>query len=161
MNIEIGINGWLFGAMVLNFVILYWILNKYATKPLTEALDARKSLINKLENADVQYEAMITKAKKESDDIIAKGVKHKDQLLLEAKALADQTKESIIESGRKEAEKITKNAEHKAKLLEEELAQNYAESVKSTTEIVVRKLVNSDVDIKAAYLDTLVSEATQ
>lgn len=148
-------------AQVINFGILYRVFKKYGAKPIISIIEQRRSLIKKLENADVQYEEMIIKAQKESDNIIAKGMKHKDQLLLEAKALADQTKEDIIANWRKEAEKITKNAEHKAKLLEEELANNFADSVKNTTEIVVKKLINQDVDLKAAYLDTLVTEATK
>lgn len=148
-------------GMLINIIIMFFLVKKFLIKGVVKTLQTRKALIEKLESADEQYESMITKAKEEADDIIAKGVQHKDKILTDAKVLADKTKDEIIENGRKEADKIAKNAEHKAKLLEEELANNFADSVKSTTEVVVKKLVNKDVDIKAAYLDTLVEEATK
>lgn len=146
--------------MLINFAILYRVLNKYASKPILNALEKRKTLMDKLENADQEYADMIAKAKEESQNIIADGMKHKNDIINEAKTLAEKTRDGIIENGHKEADKITKNAEHKAKLLEEDLTNKFADGVKSTTEVVVKKLIQKDTAIQSDYLDTLIKEVT-
>ncbi|USN56896.1 MAG: hypothetical protein H6766_08060 [Candidatus Peribacteria bacterium] len=147
-------------GMLINIIIMFILIKVFLTKPVVSALHERKKLIEKLENADEEYDAMINEANEKAKNIIGESLQHKKNILQETQTLADKTKNDIIESGRREAEQITKNAEHKAKLLQEEVEQEFATSVKSISEIVVKKLINEDVDIKKSYIETLIHEAT-
>jgi len=106
-------------AQLFNFGVVFAVLYIYALKPLSKLMKERTEKIEKgisdaksnaqmLDNTKVEYEAALTKARKEADKIFQEGKKEaeaKKALMLE------KTKEEValmIENGKKnlESEKI-------------------------------------------------------
>lgn len=57
-------------AQIINFAIIFWLYKKYLAKHIIAAIEERRTLIKKLENADTEYEQMINGAKQEAADIV-------------------------------------------------------------------------------------------
>lgn len=96
---------------VVNFLILLWILKKFAYKPILSMLDERKKsiedAINNAESAKTEaanlrkeYETRLAEAKQEAQDIIAKATK-----------LGEEMKNDIVANAQAEATKAIKRAQ--------------------------------------------------
>jgi F0F1-type ATP synthase membrane subunit b/b' len=57
-------------AQIINFGIMFWIFNKFASKPLSKSIEDRKILLKKLKTADKAYDEKLEIAKLEARDIV-------------------------------------------------------------------------------------------
>lgn len=86
-----GINPYLLGAQVINFLILFFLLKKFAYKPILSMLDKRKSIIEKgLKDA------------KESQIAFEKAIEEEKKILKKAQSVS----EKILSDSRDQAEVI-------------------------------------------------------
>ena len=101
-------------AQIVNFIILLWILAKFAYKPLLKAMDDRRNRIVKdLDSAEharkeaetlkLEYANQLKTARKEASDIIAKANADAQKLHDEALAQAQKERDALLESGRERA----------------------------------------------------------
>ena len=106
-------------AQIVNFIILLWILAKFAYKPLLKAMDDRRNRIVKdLDSAEharkeaetlkLEYANQLKTARKEASDIIANADAQK--LHDEALAQAQKERDALLESGRERVEAEKKKA---------------------------------------------------
>lgn len=137
-------------ANFVNFLIIFWILKRFAFKPMQDRIEERNKLIadgvdhakraeEQLKSAKEEYEAQITEAKKEAHSIIA---------------LAQEEKKNIIEKAGSEAtekaEEIVKRAEER---MEAEMNQLKIEFKKYAAELSIQtaeKIVGETLDQKQA-----------
>ena len=108
-------------AQVVNFIILLWVLAKFAYKPLLKAMDDRRTKIVKdMDQADharkeaealkQEYVNQLKNAKKEANDIVSKANAMAQQLHDEALANAQKEREELLASGRQTLEMERKKA---------------------------------------------------
>ena len=145
-------------AQIINFGIMFWLFSKFAAKPLSNAIENRKLLLKKLENADQAYQEKIDNAQSESKKIVQDWIDSKNKLIAEAGILAGQKRDEIILDAKVQANKILETAEEKSKILEEDLKKNFVDWIKRTSLLVVKKLINKDKEIKDLYLDEAINE---
>ena len=102
-------------AQIVNFIILLWVLAKFAYKPLLKAMDDRRAKIVKdMDQADharkdaedlkEQYVEQLKNAKKEANDIVSKANTMAQQLHDEAMASAQKERTELLASGRQNVE---------------------------------------------------------
>ena len=102
-------------AQIVNFIILLWLLAKFAYKPLLKAMDDRRAKIVKdMDQADharkdagamkQQYADQLKNAKKEANDIISRANNMAQQLHDEALASAQKERAELLASGRQTVE---------------------------------------------------------
>jgi F-type H+-transporting ATPase subunit b len=145
-------------AQVINFWIIFWLFSKFAAKPLANAIEDRKKLLKKLEDADKVYEDKLEAARLEAKEIVQDWMKRKEKLIFEAGLLADKKRDEILLDTKKQSEKIIQAAETKSKMLQTELEKSFSDWVKRTSLLVVKKLIQNDKEIKKDYLDQAISE---
>ena len=108
-------------AQVVNFIILLWVLAKFAYKPLLKAMDDRRTKIVKdMDQADKarkeaealkqEYVNQLKNAKKAANDIVSKANAMAQQLHDEALANAQKEREELLASGRQTVEMERKKA---------------------------------------------------
>ena len=108
-------------CQIVNFIILLWILAKFAYKPLLKAMDDRRNRIVKdLDSAEharkeaetlkLEYANQLKTARKEASDIIAKANADAQKLHDEALAQAQKERDALLESGRERVEAEKKKA---------------------------------------------------
>lgn len=99
-------------ANLINFLIIYWILSRYAFKPIqaiiekrqqaiTEGLGQAKAAETELMMAKQKAEGIVSEAKQEANSLVASAKERGDVLVEEAQKRAHQEEERIILDGSK------------------------------------------------------------
>jgi len=149
---------WSILAQLLNFGILMFLYMKFLAKPISKAIEERRALIKKIENADKAYDEKIKEAEEKSDVLLKEWLAKKEQLLLEAGILANKRKEEILQEAKSKASEIMEDSKQKAQYLENELKSNFENWIKRASILVVKKLFNNQKDLQKEYLDNIVKE---
>jgi F-type H+-transporting ATPase subunit b len=132
-------------ANLVNFLIIFWILKKFAFGPIAEKIKSREEKINQgLENsekaktdlmlAEEKYKERITKAKKEAEQIISKASIQGKQLITNAEQNAQDKSEDILNKAK---EMISKE---KIKLKQEIKQETIDLAVEITEKLIKEKL---------------------
>jgi F-type H+-transporting ATPase subunit b len=133
-------------AQLVNFAIILFVLKKFAYKPVMNLMDDRAKKIEKgLKDAEESQKKLagiiekekevLTKARKEAQDIIAK-----------AEVFAVKNKEEIIEQANVQSEKIMADTEKKIEL---EKNKMFAEVKTQVADLIVAatgKIINEKMD---------------
>ena len=145
-------------AQILNFIVLLWVLAKFAYKPLIKAMDDRRNrIINDLDSAEqtrldaealkVQYVEQMANARQEATEIVDKANKVAQNLHDEFMEQARAEKDAMMATAKERIEQDKKQA------LVDIRTQVIALSTQIASKVVNQKL-NSTEDQK------LVAEAT-
>lgn len=145
-------------AQILNFIVLLWVLAKFAYKPLIKAMnDRRNRIINDLDSAEqtrldaealkVQYVEQMANARQEATEIVDKANKVAQNLHDEFMEQARAEKDAMMATAKERIEQDKKQA------LVDIRTQVIALSTQIASKVVNQKL-NSTEDQK------LVAEAT-
>lgn len=147
-------------AQIINFGLVFFLFKKFLSTPIIKAIEERRELIKKLENADKAYAEKISSAEKEAEVILQEGLAKKDSLVMEAGLMATKKKEEILKDAAQKAEKIVTEAQKDTQALQSHLESNFESGVKKTSLLVLQKLLKKDSFIQSEYLDTIVKEVT-
>lgn len=143
------------------FGIAYFILSKYAWKPLIKSIEERESTIaeslvnaetvkTKLLALEVIQEKIIALAKQEKEQIVKEGIEQREQIIATANTKARTEADKIIESARK------------AIALEKEISLNEMKNqIASLSLEIATKVVQADMDDKTRHekmVNTLINE---
>jgi F-type H+-transporting ATPase subunit b len=141
-----GIEWKLLIAQIINFFVLFFLLKHYAYKPILKMLEDRKDKIEKglqdaeasqkkLVEIETKEKAVLTEARKQAQEIIAK-----------AEEVAVKNKEEIIVAAKEQSEKILADS---AKKIETEKALMFQEVKKQVAELVIAatgKIIDEKID---------------
>ncbi|MBN1926822.1 MAG: F0F1 ATP synthase subunit B [Prolixibacteraceae bacterium] len=94
------------------FIIVYFILSKFAWKPLMKALEEREQSVEsslfaaseaekKLRNLKVEQDSIITAAKHEKEQVLKEGTDQREKIIAAAKEKAVAEAEKIVNDARK------------------------------------------------------------
>jgi F-type H+-transporting ATPase subunit b len=145
-------------AQIVNFAILFFLVKWLFGDKIIKAIEERKQLIKKLKLADDEYARMIELAKKESNKIITKANKKKDTILTEGRLIADEERKKVLDLAINKGEVIIQEAETKGKRMLKDLEAQRTDSITSTTQLVVNKLLDTHEELKEEYLQTIAKE---
>lgn len=117
-----GIDPVLLLAQAVNFLIILWLLKKFAYKPIFEMLKKRQQLIAEgvknaedssktLEKALEEEKAILKKAQSEAQEILSESQKQASETLAEAESSAKVRVEKILDEAKKEIERQTAETE--------------------------------------------------
>lgn len=146
------------GIQVLNLVIFFLLFKFFMWDKLSFELEEREKLIKKLKYADEEYQNILWKANEEANQIIVEAKKHSDDILYEREALAREHSQSILADGEYKAQQIVTQAEKEAKKLEEGLIASWSNSLKTTSKMLVKKILDNSEELQDKYLDTLIDD---
>lgn len=145
-------------AQLINFIIIFVLLKKFLWDFISKEIVQRKDMMKKLKNADEEYNEMLEEANKKADEIISQASQEKRTIIDEAKMLADKEWEKIISWARKQADNIIADAKAETKTLKRDLETSREQGVKDTVKIVVKRLLDEDVNLQDKYLSTLLKD---
>ncbi|MCD6149493.1 F0F1 ATP synthase subunit B [bacterium] len=147
---NLGINGKLLLAQIVNFFILLYILKRFAYKPILKVLDDRKEKIEKgLQDAEKAKNKLGEMEEKEKK-ILLTARKEAQKIVDSAEEIAKKNKEEIIIESKSQAEKILSDTEKKIeeeknKMLGE-VKSEMAELVSLATEKVIGEKMDEEKD---------------
>ncbi len=117
---QFGINGQIFIAQLINFLIVLVILWRFAYKPIIKMLDERSEKIEKsIKQAD-QIEKRVADIENEKDEVITSAKKQAQEIIEKAHTQGQARQEEIISAAKKEVERIIEKG--KIQLSEEKTA---------------------------------------
>ncbi len=110
-ELPLGINPLLLGAQILNFGILYYILNRFAFPALRKTLDDRATIIRKGVEDAAQARFDLENAQKQADQVILEARQRGQQIIADATIAAQRVRAQIEEDARARAGEIAAQAQ--------------------------------------------------
>jgi|SRR5579872_467993 len=139
-----GINWFLLVAQIVNFLIIFWLLKKFAYKPLFAMLEKRKKEITKgLEDAEKSQE-LLEKTQQEEKEILKKAQGQAQDILSDAQKQAQETL-NLAEEGAKI--RVAKMLEDGKREIEQEVVEAQRALSHHTAQLAVQLLEKSLPDM--------------
>lgn len=137
-----GIDWKLFLAQVLNFIVLLYLLKRFAYKPILKILENRTKKIEKgLKDADNSHKKLVEITEKERA-VLMKARKQAQEIIARAEEIAVKNKEEIIVAAKEQSEKILKDTgreiEENRKKMIQEMRQELGELISMVSEKIAR-----------------------
>lgn len=143
---NLGINGKLLLAQIINFLVLLFVLYKFAYGPVLKLLSERTSKIEKgLKDAEDAQKKLIEITEKEKA-VLTKARKQAQEIVAGAEEVAVKNKEEIIVAAKEQSEKILADS---AKKIEMEKTQMMQDVKKQVAELVISatgKIISEKLD---------------
>lgn len=158
---ELGIDFYLLIAQIINFGIIFFVLQKFLYKPIMTMLDKRKKEIDEGMQAAKRVQHEEEKSKEKQEKLVSEAKKEARAILEDAKKQAEEQKRQIVADAHKEAAAVAAKAkvqaETKAKALEEEMRKQAVDLAALMAQKLLPEIL-SDADHKkviAAQLKAL------
>lgn len=143
---NLGINVKLLLAQIINFLILLFVLYKFAYGPVLKMLDERTKKIEKgLADADESQKKLSEIVQKEKE-VMTEARKEAQKIVAQAEEMAKKNKDEIAVSAKAQAEKIMQDTEKK---IEEEKIKMLAELKSEMASLVImatEKMIAEKID---------------
>ena len=130
---------------IITFLLLFYVMAKFAWKPLLGMLEERENLIKtslnnaetakkELEKINLESEAIITKARTDAQSILSDG-----------KAAAEKIKDDTVAKAKEEANKIKEEAKLQIKAEKDKAISDIKKEVVDLSISVAEKLINKNI----------------
>ena len=135
----------LFIWTILTFLILFFVLAKFAWKPLLAALESRENTIkSSLEDA-VKAKTELERLNAESEEIIAKARSEAQTIRVEAKSAAEKIKADVMVQAGEDAKKIRDEAEKQIQVEKDKAINEIRQEVVNLTMTVAEKVIKKNL----------------
>lgn len=142
----------LFVWTILTFLLLVFILAKFAWKPLLKMLQDREDMVrSSLEDAE-KAKSELERLNEESEAIMAKARSEAQSILADGKVAAEKVKDDIIAKSKEQANKIREDAGNQIQVEKDKAISEIKKEVVNLTLSVAEKLIRknlSDADNKS------------
>tara|TARA_B100001245_G_scaffold219970_1_gene190159 strand:+ start:757 stop:1260 length:504 start_codon:yes stop_codon:yes gene_type:complete len=148
----------LFVWTILTFLLLVFVLAKFAWKPLLKMLQDREDMVrSSLEDAE-KAKSELERLNEESEAIMAKARSEAQSILADGKAAAEKVKDGIIAKSKEQANKISEDNRNQIQVEKDKAISEIKEEVVNLTLSVAEKLIQknlSDADNKSLIEESL------
>lgn len=118
-----GVKPWLLLAQIVNFLILLFVLKKFAYKPILNIFHERKSKIEESMKKAEEIEKRLQKAHQEAEGILRQAQTESTQIIAQAKLQAEAEGKRIMGETQAKAQQIVQVLEEKKKGEKQEIMQ--------------------------------------
>ncbi len=136
-------------AQIINFLILMFILAKFAYKPLIQMMEARRSQIVANMEAAESDKLAAAKLREEYEQQLADAREQAQQILERANKLATETQESMLRQAREEHERLLKSAQDQIERERQKALADLRGEVVSLSMLAATKIVGRNMDSEA------------
>ena len=142
---NLGINGKLLIAQIINFLILLYVLYKFAYGPVLKMLDERTKKIEKgLKDAEDSHKKLAEISEKEST-VLVEARKQAQEIIKKAEESASSQAQEIMNASKEQSQKMLETAQkqieqEKTKILSEVRAEVAGLVMMATEKIIDEKL---------------------
>ena len=148
----------LFVWTILTFLLLVFVLAKFAWKPLLKMLQDREDMVRiSIEDAE-KAKSELERLNEESEAIMAKARSEAQSILADGKAAAEKVKDDIIAKSKEQANKIREDAGNQIQVEKDKAISEIKKEVVNLTLSVAEKLIQknlSDADNKSLIEESL------
>jgi F-type H+-transporting ATPase subunit b len=130
---------------IVTFVVLLWLLLRFAWKPLLQALDSRQNAIRKALDDAAQAKVDLERLHQESTLIIHKARTEADGIITRSREDADRLREDSRQKARLEAASIVKGAERQIQLETARALQQIRREAVDLSVMIASKLIQRNL----------------
>ena len=135
----------LFIWTILTFLVLLFLLAKFAWKPLLAALEERENKIkNSLEDAE-KAKAELERINVKSEEIIAKARSEAQSIRVEAKAATERIKADLKAKAEEDSKKIREEAEKQIRVEKDKAINEIRQEVVDLSLAVAEKVIKKNL----------------
>lgn len=146
----LGINWKILLGQIINLIILFYLLQRFAIKPFLKVLKERKEKIEKGVKLSEESEEKIKLAEKEKEKILKEGEEKAKQILKESEERGKEKEREILILAEKEKDKMLKEAKKTAQneieKLKREFSQENLNLVLALSEKILKEKIDSEKD---------------
>jgi F-type H+-transporting ATPase subunit b len=154
---NLGINGKLLLAQIVNFLVLLFVLYKFAYGPVLKLLSERTEKIEKgLKDAEDAQKKLVEITEKEKA-VLVEARKQAQEIVAKAEEVAVKNKEEIMAASKIESEKILSDAGKKIEIEKVQMMQDVKKQVAELIVLATGKVIDEKID--AEKDKKLISEA--
>ena len=143
---------------IITFLLLFYVLAKFAWKPLLKMLEDRENLIKDSLNDAEKAKLELERLNEESKKIMEKARVDAQKILAEGKTTAEKVKEDTIAKAKEAANKIRDDAKEQIQVEKDKALNDIKKEVIDLSISVAEKLINknlSDAENKAMIKESL------
>ena len=145
---SLGIDLKLVIAQLINFGILFWLLSRFAYKPIMNLLDERQKKIEQ-GLADAATSAKkLAEVESKTAKMLESTEKEADKILSDAKVTAKAEADEMIGKATDQAERTLKNAEKDAEAAKNSIVSEAKKELSGVVVMALDKIVGSQLDDK-------------
>lgn len=147
--------------MLITFSIAFWILAKYAWKPIMKSLKNREQTIESSLKAAKEAKIEMERLHEDNKKIIVEARSERDSLLQEAKEIRDKLIRKAEQEAKDRADKIIEDARLQIESEKQKALSDLKASVADLTIDISEKVLRKELqnkDSQKDYINTLVNE---
>jgi len=134
-----GVNPYLLSAQIVNFLIILYILKRFAYKPILKLLDKRKQTIEEGQKNAEKATIALQKALDEEKKILRNAQSEAKNILSDANKQADTIITSSHEKGKKQVEKLLADARDQLEKERKETEKRLASQITTLAVDILQK----------------------
>ena len=135
----------LFIWTILTFLVLLWLLAKFAWRPLLQALEARQQLIQKsLEDAQAARREL-ERVSQESAQILRESRVQAEAIIAQSRSDAERLREEMKQKAKAESDTIVRNAERQIQLETGRALQQIRHEAADLSVLIASKLIQRNL----------------
>ena len=146
----------LFFWTILTFVLISFVLSKFAWKPLLLALKEREDQINESLDSAEKARIELEKINLESEKIISKARSEAQEIHSDAKMTAEKVKSDLLEKANLDIKKLKESSEQQIRLEKEKAISEIRKEVVGLSLIIAEKLIKKN--LSKSDNETLIDE---
>lgn len=146
----LGIDGGIFVAQLVNFLVVLLVLWKFAYKPLLRMLDQRTERIEKSMRDAEHVEKRVAALEDERKQVVDEARAEAARLMELARTDADALKADMVERAKREVERVVVNGKAQLKGEQEAMLRDARKELVEIAVAAARKILTEGVDDKKA-----------
>ena len=143
---NLGIDGKLFLAQIVNFLVLLYVLKRFAYRPMLEFLDQRTKRIEQGLKDATAAQAKLQSIVEEEKTTMANARKEAQGIIREAEAAAKKRDALRMEETEKEAKRFLDEAEVRLAEEKEKMVASAKKEIAETVTLALEKMLKVQVD---------------
>lgn len=155
--------GLIFWQLV-GFLVLLFILGKFAWKPILGALNERETSIEKALTAAEKAKAEMAQLKSENEQLLADARKEREAMLRDATAAANKLREEAREEASQESARIVADAQASIEVQKQAALAEIKHQVADLSLVIAEKILReklNDSEKQKDYVARLVNDLNQ
>jgi F-type H+-transporting ATPase subunit b len=135
----------LFIWTILTFLVLLWLLAKFAWRPLLQALEARQELIRKSLEEAQQARRELERVSQESAQILRESRVQAETIIAQSRSDAERLREEMKQKAKAESDTIVRNAERQIQLETGRALQQIRHEAADLSVLIASKLIQRNL----------------
>ncbi len=143
-----GLRGDLFAAQLVNFLLVLFVLWRFAYKPIIRMLEEREAKIAKSVNDADAIEKRVADLENERRDVLATARKEAQEIVVQAVQLSDTRKTEMVDAAKREVERVVEKSKQQLVVEREAMLREVRKDIVDIAMKAAARIVHNGVDEK-------------